>query len=125
LRHNLQETPEFVIAVPKEQVKHEMGDKYDNNQITTSYQLLRLFPLSKGVGCRRLVGQRVCHRENGMIVTNSHVVNGATRIRVKGEWRGIFRHVFGAHRCRDARNDLALLRIDDPGFRSFRRFRSG
>ncbi len=109
----------FVIAVPKEQVKHEMGDKYDNNQITTSYQLLRLFPLSKGGAAGVLSGSGFAIAENGMIVTNSHVVNGATRIRVKGV-EGNFSRTYSARIvAEDARNDLALLRIDDPGFSKF------
>jgi len=109
----------FVIAMPKDQVKHEMGDKYDNHQITISYQLLRLFPLSKGGAAGVTSGSGFAISPNGVIVTNSHVVNGATKIRVKGV-EGNFARTYSARIvAEDTRNDLALIRIEESGFSGF------
>ena len=55
---------------------------------------------------------------NGYIVTNNHVVIGAKTIRVKGI-NGNFQKAFDAKVITvDKNNDLAIIQIDDPAFKS-------
>jgi S1-C subfamily serine protease len=56
---------------------------------------------------------------DGMVVTNSHVINGANNITVKGV-RGNFSNSFNAKiLTEDKNNDLAIIQISDPAFSSF------
>jgi S1-C subfamily serine protease len=53
---------------------------------------------------------------NGFIVTNHHVIEGASQLRIRGV-NGDFRNTFTARIvAQDPRNDLAILRIDDNRF---------
>lgn len=53
---------------------------------------------------------------NGYIVTNNHVTNGATSIKVRGV-NGDFSKTFNAKVIiEDKNNDLAIIKIDDPSF---------
>ncbi len=55
---------------------------------------------------------------NGYIVTNNHVVNGAKTITVKGI-NGNFQKAYDAKVITvDKNNDLAIIKIDDPAFKS-------
>lgn len=52
----------------------------------------------------------------GLIVTNHHVVEGATKIKVRGV-RGDFSRAYNAvNTIEDKKNDLAIIKIDDPDF---------
>jgi S1-C subfamily serine protease len=55
---------------------------------------------------------------NGLIVTNSHVINGATKISVRGI-KGDFSKLYSAKLLtEDKNNDLAIIQINDPEFAS-------
>ncbi len=55
---------------------------------------------------------------NGYIVTNQHVVEGASKISVRGI-KGEFSHVYNAKVIvEDKNNDLAIIKIDDMKFKS-------
>ncbi|MFB3909752.1 MAG: S1C family serine protease [Candidatus Eisenbacteria bacterium] len=58
------------------------------------------------------LGSGVLVRPDGYLVTNAHVVRGATRVRV-----GLFdgRSLPGTVSGRDARNDLAIVKIESEG----------
>ncbi len=56
---------------------------------------------------------------NGYIATNHHVVEGATKIKVRGI-NGDFAKAYSAKVIiEDKNNDLAIIKIDDPSFSSF------
>ncbi len=53
---------------------------------------------------------------NGLIVTNSHVINGASKITVRGI-KGDFSKSYSAKLLiEDKNNDLAIIQINDPSF---------
>lgn len=55
---------------------------------------------------------------DGLIVTNHHVVNGATKIKVRGI-NGDFSKSYNARKIiEDKNNDLAIIQIDDASFTS-------
>jgi S1-C subfamily serine protease len=55
---------------------------------------------------------------NGYIATNYHVTNGAKSIKVRGV-NGDFTKVYSAKVIiEDKNNDLAIIKIDDPGFKT-------
>lgn len=56
---------------------------------------------------------------NGYIATNCHVTNGSTSIRVRGV-NGDFTRAYRARVImEDQKNDLSIIKIDDPRFASF------
>ena len=56
---------------------------------------------------------------NGLIITNSHVVEGSNNITVKGV-DGNFNKTYKAKLMAvDKNNDLAIIQIDEPSFKSF------
>ncbi|RNI26907.1 S1C family serine protease [Rufibacter latericius] len=55
---------------------------------------------------------------NGLIATNSHVINGASKIKVRGI-KGDFVKTYNARVVvEDKNNDLAIIKIEDPSFSS-------
>ncbi len=118
-------------------VKYFMGDKSLNEDLYIGFEsglmkviwtdrqenlYLKLYPTSEdnvttynGV---KSSGTGFAISPNGYIVTNQHVVEGASKISVRGV-KGNFSRVYNAKVIvEDKNNDLAIIKIDDPDFTS-------
>lgn len=83
---------------------------------------LKLYPTSDDIIAKKTnkieksSGTGYAISSNGYIVTNSHVINGATSIKIRGI-NGSFSKAYTAKVIiEDKNNDLAILKIDDPSF---------
>ena len=102
----------------KEDLKQTLGRKYINGvSMTVEIQLIKLFPSLEDIqkfapSC----GTGFALSSDGYIVTNHHVVDGATNINVRGV-NGDFSKTY---KCKvvieDKNNDLSILRIEEVGF---------
>jgi S1-C subfamily serine protease len=118
-------------------VKYFMGDKSLNEDLYIGFEsglmkviwtdrqenlYLKLYPTSEdnvttfsGV---KSSGTGFAISTNGYIVTNQHVVDGVSKISVRGV-KGNFSKVYKAKVIiEDKNNDLAIIKIDDPSFTS-------
>jgi len=118
-------------------VKYYMGDKTLNEDLYIGFEsglmkmiwtdrqeglYLKLYPTSEdnvttfsGV---KSSGTGFAISSNGYIVTNQHIVNGASKISVRGV-KGNFSKVYIAKIIlEDKNNDLAIIKIDDQSFTS-------
>lgn len=113
----------------------KMGNKFENNNAYISFETglmnlvmqekdksvyLKLFPTSDdnvNVSSNSPAsGTGFGITSNGLIVTNSHVINGATKISVRGV-NGDFSKLYSAKLLtEDKNNDLAIIQITDPAF---------
>ena len=109
---------EYSYEIPKEDLKQTLGRKYINGvSMTVEIQLIKLFPSLEDIqkfapSC----GTGFALSSDGYIVTNHHVVDGATNINVRGV-NGDFSKTY---KCKvvieDKNNDLSILRIEEVGF---------
>lgn len=115
----------------------KMGNKFENSNAYISFETglmnlvmqekdksvyLKLFPTSDdnvNVSSNTPAsGTGFDITSNGLIVTNSHVINGATKISVRGI-NGDFSKLYSAKLLtEDKNNDLAIIQINDPTFTS-------
>jgi S1-C subfamily serine protease len=113
----------------------KMGNKFENNNAYISFETglmnlvmqekdksvyLKLFPTpddNVNVSSNTPAsGTGFGITSNGLIVTNSHVINGATKISVRGI-NGDFSKLYSAKLLtEDKNNDLAIIQINDPTF---------
>lgn len=81
---------------------------------------LKLFPTSTAnVETKNnfgISGSGFAISENGYIVTNQHIINGSTEIKVRGI-KGNFTKAYNAELLvEDKNNDIAVIKINDPDF---------
>jgi len=106
---------EYSYEVPPAHRK-KLGDPdYKNNTLYMDMKLMKIYPIEEE-------SKTVCSAtgfaisQNGIIVTNYHVIENATKIKVKGI-KGDFSKSYSAKVIvSDKNNDLAILKIDDYSF---------
>lgn len=118
-------------------VEYFMGDKSVNEDLYISFEnavmkviwtdrqenlYIKLYPTSAdnitSIGGEKSSGTGFALSSNGYIVTNYHVTNGASKIKVKGV-KGDFSKTYNAKVIiEDKNNDLSIIKIDDPSFTS-------
>ncbi|MFD1095605.1 S1C family serine protease [Salegentibacter chungangensis] len=116
-------------------VKYFMGDKTINEDLYISFEnglmkiiwpdrqenlYIKLYPTSSdninSIGSEKSSGTGFALSSNGYIVTNHHVTNGASSIKVRGV-KGNFSKTYKAKVIiEDKNNDLSIIKIDDPSF---------
>ncbi|MEI8205039.1 MAG: serine protease [Bacteroidota bacterium] len=85
-------------------------------------QFIKIFPVANDVSSNKVSriksGTGFGIASNGLIITNFHVIDGASSIRVKGV-NSDFNKVYNAKiLISDKNNDLAIIQIDDKSFSS-------
>jgi len=68
-------------------------------------------------------GSGILISENGYVITNEHVINSANSIQVELTSEGITKLYSAILIQKDADNDLAVLKIDDPEFKPLEKLR--
>jgi S1-C subfamily serine protease len=111
---------EYSYEMPTTQLQHIMGDKYVNGiSMTVEIKMIKLFPSLEDI--QKLApssGTGFALSSDGYIVTNHHVINGATNINIRGI-NGDFSKMYKAKIIVDDKNnDLAIIKIDDFNFSS-------
>jgi S1-C subfamily serine protease len=116
-------------------VEYFMGDKSVNEDLYISFEntvmkviwtdrqenlYIKLYPTSEdnitSIGGEKSSGTGFALSSNGYIVTNYHVTNSASKIKVKGV-KGDFSKTYNAKVIiEDKNNDLSIIKIDDPSF---------
>jgi S1-C subfamily serine protease len=112
---------EYSYEVPSAQLKYDYGRNYQPGFSKISqYQYIKIFPTPSDYPAVRHVssGTGFAISTNGFIVTNHHVIEGATSVKIKGI-NGDFSTSLNAKIVADDKaNDLALLKITDLKFHS-------
>ncbi len=100
-------------------LKYKTSKEDQSGSMHNYYQLLKIFPTNEDTKVLQpSSGTGFALTSNGYIVTNYHVVNGAKIITVKGI-NGNFQRAYDAKVVTvDKNNDLAIIQIDDPSFKS-------
>jgi len=98
---------------------------YENEKYFTkySYNYVRLFPLESDITQnseiqkeQHATGTGFAISSNGYIATCNHVVDGASTVKVRGVGGDFSKYYSAKVVCKDANNDLAIVKIDDPSF---------
>ncbi len=113
---------EYSYEVPDEVVREIMGSNYINGiSMTVEIKMIKLFPTTEDMQkFSPTSGTGFAISSDGYIVTNHHVINGATNIKVRGV-NGDFSKTFKAKIIvEDKNNDLAIIKIDDISFSALR-----
>lgn len=121
-------------------VKWYMGDKTVNDGLYISFEAgimnviwtdghtdtyLKLYPtagddIAQSIGSsKQSSGTGFAISSNGIIVTNFHVIDGSTTIKVRGINADFSRQFTAKLLVADKNNDLAIIQINDPSFTSF------
>lgn len=111
---------EFSYKKPVAQTKKDAGTTYiAGSRVTIDEQWIKISPKQQDyVKSQPSSGTGFAITSNGIIVTNSHVVEGAKKIGIRGV-SGDFNRTYSAKvLVQDKNNDLALLKIDDYSFTS-------
>jgi len=108
----------FINEMPTAAVKGMVGGQYESGMaFKSAFTMIKLFPLAKDLkkhGSSSGTGFAIS--SNGIIITNNHVVRGATKIMVKGI-NGDFSKSYKAKIIiEDKNNDLSLIQIEDANF---------
>jgi S1-C subfamily serine protease len=112
---------EYTYEFPAAELKSVMGKKYDSRvTVTLEVKMIKLFPsldeIQKSVPSS---GTGFALSSDGFIVTNHHVINGATNINIRGV-NGDFSKTYKAKLIvEDKNNDLAIIKLDDISFKTF------
>jgi S1-C subfamily serine protease len=109
---------EYSYEIPKEQLKYTMKERYiDGVSMTLEIKMIKLFPSLEDIQkFAPSSGTGFAISSDGYIVTNYHVINGATNINLRGI-NGDFSKTFKAKIIvEDKNNDLAIIKIDDYSF---------
>jgi len=109
---------EYSYEIPKEELRYRLRDKYVNGiSATVEIKMIKLFPSLEDIQkIAPASGTGFGITSNGLIVTNSHVINGASKISVRGI-NGDFSKLYSAKLLtEDKNNDLAIIQIIDPTF---------
>jgi S1-C subfamily serine protease len=111
---------EFSYEKPTSQFKKEIGSLYQNGlKLIYENKWIKLSPKVDNHSIKKKSsGTGFAISSNGIIVTNYHVIDGATSIKVRGI-KSDFNKTFKARvLVTDKNNDLALIQIDDYSFTS-------
>jgi S1-C subfamily serine protease len=112
---------EYSYEVPQGELKYRMGNNYVNGiSMTVEIKMIKLFPSLNDIQkSSPTSGTGFALSSDGFIVTNHHVVNGASNIIIRGI-NGDFSKTYKAKLIvEDKNNDIAILKIDDIAFNSF------
>lgn len=113
----------FTYEIPVEVMKQNMGNKYVSGmKIVCEDKWIKMFPTENdyksSTPSAPASGTGFAISSDGIIVTNHHVVDGATNINVRGI-NGDFSKTYKARvLMEDKNNDLAIIQIDDKSFSS-------
>lgn len=109
---------EYSYEVPNEELQYKLRDKYVNGMsIIVDIKMIKIFPSREDIQItKRASATGFGITSNGLIVTNSHVINGSSKIIVRGI-NGDFSKMLSAKLLiEDKINDLAIIQINDPEF---------
>ena len=120
-------------------VKWYMGNKTTSEDLYISFEqglmkiiwtdgtgeqlYLKLYPntsdnITKNSGNEKSSGTSYAISSNGYIVTNHHVTNGASSIKIRGVNGDFSKTYIAKVVIEDKNNDLSIIKIDDPSFTS-------
>lgn len=113
---------EFSVEIPVKELKRAGESYIPGMSIILEHTWVKTFPTDNeyksAVPSGQSSGTGFAISSNGIIATNHHVVNEATRISVRGI-NGDFSKTYKAKVVsEDKNNDIALIQIDDIGFSS-------
>lgn len=110
----------FSYERPIEQNKLDYGAKYVNGmKVIIEQQWIKVSPkLTDNSAFHSGSGSGFAISSNGIIVTNYHVVEGASTIKVRGINSDFNKSYTAKVLVTDKNNDLALIQIEDAGFTS-------
>jgi S1-C subfamily serine protease len=111
---------QFSYYMPTAAYKKAMGEYYEyGNKQFMSHTLVKVFPTEGDFkGTQIASGTGFALTSDGNIVTNYHVVNGASQINIRGV-NGDFSRTYTAKVIlEDKNNDLAIIKINDDEFRT-------
>ena len=113
---------EYSYEIPEEEIKYEAKLSHLNYvkyTVIIEIKMIKLFPsITEIQNASPSSGTGFAITSNGLIVTNHHVTNGATKIKVRGIG-GDFNKTYNAKLIiEDKNNDLTLIQIDDLSFTS-------
>lgn len=96
-------------ALVKEQAEHY--------RIITDFKMIKLFPTEKDyTKSQPSSGTGFAITNNGFLVTNHHVIDGAQTITVRGINSDFTKKYSAKVIIEDKTNDIAIIKIDDPTF---------
>jgi S1-C subfamily serine protease len=110
--------PTLLFINPNGELAHKVLGAISADQLLM--QSIKMFPSVKDFNNtpakRASSGTGFAINSNGTIITNHHVTEGATSIKVRGV-NGDFSIAFSAKVIiEDSKNDLSIIKIDDPNF---------
>lgn len=111
---------EFSYEKPIPQLKKDFGSDYiAGMQITFEHKWIKLSPKADDYTKKqKSSGTGFAITTNGILVTNYHVIDGASTINVRGINSDFNKTYKAKVLVSDKNNDLALIQIDDYGFTS-------
>jgi len=110
---------EFASKMPDKEIKSRIGRNIPGTSIVTEYQWIKVFPTEDEYNSPvSSSGTGFAIDSDGIIVTNHHVVNGATNILIRGINGDFSKPLRAKVLLEDINNDLAILKIDDTSFSS-------
>ncbi len=110
---------EYSYQIPEKHLKYLAGTQYIKRSVVMEMSAVKLFPTAEDI-VRNVPttssGTGFAITSNGVIVTNHHVVENMSKIKVKGI-NGDFNNTYNAKILFvDKNNDLALIQISDYKF---------
>lgn len=113
---------EFSYEKPTAEIKYifrEKGLEWDEDKYTVEHQWIKIFPSKIDYEKNQPAsGSGFGISSNGIIVTNYHVIDGASTIKVRGVNSDFNKSYKAKVLISDRNNDLTLIQIDDYGFTS-------
>lgn len=112
---------EYTYEAPEEALKYALGKNFINGHSAVSeIKLIKLFPpFEDDPNFSPSSGTGFALSSDGFIVTNHHVIKGASNILVRGI-NGDFSNTLKAKiLVEDKNNDIAIIKIEDQSFTSF------
>ena len=112
---------EYSYEEPVAELKSNFGSQYISGiSITYEYKWIKIFPAENeyksSIPSSPSSGTGFAISSNGIIVTNHHVVDGATNINVRGINSDFSKTYRAKVVSEDKNNDLAIIQIDDISF---------
>ncbi len=94
----------------------------DTRVYYNEYNFIKIYPTSSGIdGSSKGIkasGTGFAFASNGLIITNNHVIEGASKIHIKGINGNFDKSLKAKLILNDKNNDLAIIKVDDPAFSS-------
>lgn len=111
---------ELGYIVPEEDMRYKLGGKSSPFTVAIEEKFIKVYPDESDIRKRReentftpSSGSAFAFSQDGLVVSNYHVIEGAKRITIKGI-NGDFSHSYDAKvLVEDKRNDLVILKVDN------------